>query len=107
MKLVNQRILSIGDIDMHDRAESISFYNPENAQPYMSVVETSSAVIGINGVNIESERNTYNVPYNQGDTIPLLNPITGESTGESINTDYLYAMLYSLYIYAREYNEND
>ena len=45
----------------------------------------------------------YTVPYHPDVSIPLINPETGESTGESLPIDNLMAVMYSVYAFARTY----
>ena len=45
----------------------------------------------------------YTVPYHPDVSIPLINPETGESTGESLPIDNLMAIMYSVYAFARTY----
>lgn len=45
----------------------------------------------------------YTVPYHPDISIPLINPLTGESTGDTMPIDNLMAILYSVYAFSRTY----
>ena len=45
----------------------------------------------------------YTVPYHPDISIPLINPLTGELTGDTMPIDNLMAILYSVYAFSRTY----
>ena len=45
----------------------------------------------------------YTVPYHPDISIPLINPMTGELTGDSLPIDSLMAIMYSVYTFSRTY----
>ena len=53
-------------------------------------LETGGAIINGSG--------SIEMPFDAAKMIPLIDPTTGASTGQSISYDAIYAMLYSAYI---------
>ena len=81
----------------HKKASVIVFDNT-GAIPEMHVFEDT--VIP----DVMSQRTAeYTVPYHPDISIPLINPETGKSTGESLPIDNLMAIIYSAYAFARTY----
>ena len=77
---------------------AVILFNNTGAAPEMQVFEDT--VIP----NVMSQRTgQYTVPYHPDISIPLINPETGESTGESLPIDNLMAIMYSVYTFSRTY----
>ena len=54
--------------------------------------------------NVMSQRTgQYTVPYHPDISIPLINPLTGELTGDTLPIDNLMAIMYSVYVFSRTY----
>lgn len=77
---------------------AVIVFNNTGAVPEMQVYEDS--VIP----NVMSQRTgQYTVPYHPDINIPLINPLTGELTGDTMPIDNLMAILYSVYAFSRTY----
>ena len=77
---------------------AVILFNNTGAAPEMQVFEDT--VIP----NVMSQRTgQYTVAYKPDISIPLINPETGESTGESLPIDNLMAIMYSVYAFSRTY----
>ena len=77
---------------------AVIVFNNTGATPEMQVFEDT--VIP----NVISQRTgQYTVPYHPDISIPLINPLTGELTGEALPIDNLMAILYSVYAFSRTY----
>ena len=77
---------------------AVIMFNNTGAVPEMQVFEDT--VIP----NVMSQRTgQYTVPYHPDISIPLVNPTTGELTGEELPIDNLMAIMYSVYAFARTY----
>lgn len=77
---------------------AVIMFNNTGAVPEMQVFEDT--VIP----NVMTQRTgQYTVPYHPDISIPLINPLTGESTGDTLPIDNLMAIMYSLYAFARTY----
>ena len=84
----------------HKRAAVIIFNNTGNI-PEMQVYEDT--VIPLEDTVLTQRTGQYTVPYHPDISIPLINPLTGELTGESLPIDNLMAIMYSVYAFARTY----
>lgn len=94
MNLIDQQDVNATS---YKRAAAILFNNT-GAVPEMQVFEDT--VIP----NVMTQRTgQYTVPYHPDISIPLINPLTGESTGDTLPIDNLMAIMYSLYAFARTY----
>ena len=77
---------------------AVIMFNNTGAVPEMQVFEDT--VIP----NVMSQRTgQYTVPYHPDISIPLINPLTGELTGDTLPIDNLMAIMYSVYAFARTY----
>lgn len=77
---------------------AVIIFNNTGAVPEMQVYEDT--VIP----DVMSQRTgQYTVPYHPDINIPLINPLTGELTGDTIPIDNLMAIMYSVYAFARTY----
>ena len=77
---------------------AVILFNNTGAVPEMQVYEDT--VIP----NVMSQRTgQYTVPYHPDISIPLINPLTGELTGDTLPIDNLMAIMYSVYAFARTY----
>ena len=81
----------------YKKSRAIMFDN-SNALPVMRIYE-NTVVPGL----VDTPSGEYTVSYDQNITIPLLNPMTGESTGDTLPIDGLMAIMYSVYAFARTY----
>ncbi len=91
-------------IDQHDvsttsyKKASVILFDNTGTTPEMHVFEDT--VIP----DVMSQRTgQYTVPYHPDINIPLVNPETGELTGEALPIDNLMAIMYSVYAFARTY----
>ena len=77
---------------------AVIMFNNTGAVPEMQVHEDT--VIP----NVMSQRTgQYTVAYRPDISIPLVNPTTGELTGDELPIDNLMTILYSVYAFARTY----
>ena len=91
----------IGQEDVNATAykrAAVIVFNNTGAVPEMQVYEDT--VIP----NVMSQRTgQYTVPYHPDINIPLINPLTGELTGDTMPIDNLMAIMYSVYAFSRTY----
>ena len=80
---------------------AVIMFNNSGAVPEMQVYEDT--VIPLGDAVLTQRTGQYTVAYHPGISIPLLNPMTGELTGDSLPIDSLMAIMYSLYAFARTY----
>ena len=80
---------------------SVIIFNNSGAVPEMQVYEDT--VIPLGDAVLTQRTGQYTVPYHPDISIPLINPMTGELTGDSLPIDSLMAIMYSLYAFARTY----
>ena len=80
---------------------AVIVFNNSGAVPEMQVYEDT--VIPVGDAVLTQRTGQYTVPYHPDISIPLINPITGELTGESLPIDNLMAIMYSVYSFARTY----
>ena len=77
---------------------AVIMFNNTGAVPEMQVYEDT--VIP----NVMTQRTgQYTVPYHPDISIPLINPLTGELTGDTMPIDNLMAIMYSVYAFSRTY----
>ena len=84
----------------YKKAAVITFNNT-GAIPEMHVYEDT--VIPLGDTVLTQRTGQYTVPYHPDVSIPLINPLTGELTGESLPIDNLMAIMYSVYAFSRTY----
>ena len=80
---------------------AVIMFNNSGAVPEMQVYEDT--VIPLGDAVLTQRTGQYTVPYHPDISIPLINPMTGELTGDSLPIDSLMAIMYSLYAFARTY----
>ena len=97
MNLVGQQDVNATS---YKKAAVITFNNT-GAVPEMQVFEDT--VIPLGDTVLAQRTGQYTVPYHPDISIPLINPMTGELTGDSLPIDSLMAIMYSLYAFARTY----
>ncbi len=97
MNLVGQQDVNATS---YKKAAVIMFDNT-GAVPEMQVYEDT--VIPLGDAVLTQRTGQYTVPYHPDISIPLINPMTGELTGDSLPIDSLMAIMYSLYAFARTY----
>ena len=81
----------------YKKARALMFDN-SNELPVMRIYE-NTVVPGL----VDTPSGEYAVSYDQNIEIPLLNPMTGQLTGDTMPIDSLMAIMYSVYAYARTY----
>ena len=84
----------------YKKASAIIFSNT-GAIPEMQVFEDT--VIPLGDTVLAQRTGQYTVPYHPDISIPLINPLTGELTGDTLPIDNLMAIMYSVYAFARTY----
>ena len=94
-------------IDQHDvnatsyKKAAVIMFNNTGAVPEMQVYEDT--VMPLGDAVLTQRTGQYTVPYHPDISIPLINPMTGELTGESLPIDNLMAIMYSVYTFSRTY----
>ena len=81
----------------YKKARAIMFDN-SNELPVMRIYE-NTVVLGL----VDTPSGEYTVSYDQSISIPLLNPMTGQPTGEALPIDNLMTIMYSVYAFGRTY----
>ena len=81
----------------YKKARAIMFDNSD-ALPVMRIYE-NTVIPGL----VNTPSGEYTVNYAPDITIPLLNPITGQPTGDALPVDNLMAIMYSVYAFSRTY----
>ncbi len=97
MNLIGQQDVNAAS---YKKAAVIIFNNTGDI-PEMQVYEDT--VIPLEDTVLAQRTGQYTVPYHPDISIPLINPLTGELTGEAIPIDNLMAIMYSIYAFARTY----
>lgn len=78
------------------RCHQITIFNPRNGAPHVEFAE--ERVIAVEGsLEIRQSLPNLSVSFDAARTFPLLDPITGEDTGQSVSYAQAYAILYSAY----------
>ena len=80
---------------------AVIMFNNTGDIPEMQVFEDT--VIPVGDRVITQRTGQYTVPYHPDINIPLINPLTGELTGDTLPIDNLMAIMYSVYSFARTY----
>ena len=86
------------------RCRAITITNPLPGQVAGHVPEVPTAyfteekVLNLDGANVQLPAGSCSKPFNPTDTITLLDPATGEPTGETVTHAALYGILFSLYM---------
>lgn len=91
----------IGQEDVNATAykrAAVIVFNNTGAAPEMQVYE-DTVIPGV----LTQRTGQYTVPYHPDISIPLINPLTGELTGDTLPIDNLMAIMYSVYAFARTY----
>jgi hypothetical protein len=80
------------------RARAVMISNPRNATPSISFGEED--VVSVNGAETRSDVMGAAARGSLDPTavIPLVNPDTGELTGETVTQAHLYQVMHSLYL---------
>ena len=81
---------------------AVIMFNNSGAVPEMQVYEDT--VIPLGDTVLTQRTGQYTVPYHPDIEIPLVNPMTGELTGDSLPIDNLMAIMYSLYVFSRTHH---
>ena len=81
---------------------AVIVFNNTGSVPEMQVHEDT--VIPLGDAVLTQRTGQYTVPYHPDIEIPLINPMTGELTGDSLPIDNLMAIMYSLYAFSRTYH---
>ena len=77
---------------------AVIMFNNTGVLPEMQVFE-DTVIPGV----ISQRTGQYTVPYQPDIIIPLINPLTGELTGDTLPIDGIMAIMYSVYAFARTY----
>ena len=94
MNLINQQDVN----NTSYKKAAVIMFNNAGTTPEMQVFEDT--VIP----DVMTQRTgQYTVPYHPDINIPLINPLTGELTGDTMPIDNLMAIMYSVYAFARTY----
>ena len=80
---------------------AVIVFNNTGSVPEMQVHEDT--VIPLGDAVLTQRTGQYTVPYHPDIEIPLINPMTGELTGDSLPIDNLMAIMYSVYAFSRTY----
>jgi hypothetical protein len=80
---------------------AVIMFNNTGAVPEMQVYEDTAMPLG--DTVLTQRTGQYTVPYHPDINIPLINPLTGELTGDTMPIDNLMAIMYSVYAFARTY----
>ena len=80
---------------------AVILFNNTGAVPELNVYEDT--VIPLGDTVLAQRTGQYTVPYHPDISIPLINPLTGELTGEALPIDNLMVIMYSVYVFARTY----
>lgn len=95
MNLINQQDVNTTSY----KKAAVIMFNNAGTTPEMQVFEDT--VIP----DVMTQRTgQYTVPYHPDISIPLINPLTGELTGDTLPVDNLMAIMYSVYAFARTYH---
>lgn len=78
------------------RCDAVTISNPRNAVPTVRMSEEIIANLGGNEFSKTAQGLAF--AFDPSIVIPLLNPVTGLSTGSSMTGMDVYVALYSLYI---------
>ena len=81
----------------YKKARAIMFDN-SGTLPVMRIYE-NTVVPGL----VDTPSGEYSIDYSPDIVIPLLNPMTGELTGDTLPIDTLMAIMYSVYAFGRTY----
>ena len=80
---------------------AVIMFNNTGTTPEMQVYEDT--VIPLEDAVLTRRTGQYTVAYHPDISIPLINPMTGELTGDTLPIDNLMAIMYSVYAFARTY----
>lgn len=80
---------------------AVIMFNNTGTTPEMQVYEDT--VIPLEDTVLTQRTGQYTVPYHPDISIPLINPLTGELTGDTLPIDNLMVIMYSIYAFARTY----
>ena len=97
MNLIDQQDVNATS---YKKAAVIMFNNTGDI-PEMQVYEDT--VIPLGGTVLTQRTGQYAVPYHPDISIPLINPLTGELTGDTMPIDDLMAIMHSVYAFSRTY----
>jgi hypothetical protein len=89
----------------YQRARSVEIYNYLDSTPFINFQEETVFIMDGKKV-ITPVMATISVNFDENGTFPVLNPATGDSTGETATHQQLYALIYSLYIKAAVDRDN-
>ena len=80
---------------------AVIMFNNTGDIPEMQVFEDT--VIPLEDTVLTQRTGQYAVPCHPDINIPLINPLTGELTGDTMPIDNLMAIMYSVYAFSRTY----
>lgn len=79
------------------RCRAVNITNPLEEGAPVAVFQEEK-IVSVGDVNIKVDIGFCAKPFESAALIPLLNPVTGEPTGESTTHAELYKVLFSLYM---------
>lgn len=82
------------------RTNRIEITNKAAHLPPSVVFHEERVIEGPNGVMTRIPEGQCHLEYDPAAEIPLLNPLTGEASGQMLTMDELHAIVYSVYLYA-------
>ena len=97
IKLIEYEEVPSSIITKYKRARSIEFQNPHNQMTYIKIVEESV----VDNIPDKANRNHIYIPSSVVPAFPILNPITGVPTGQTLSQQDMLIFLFSLYAYIR------
>lgn len=83
------------------RANRITVMNDHDDLPWVWFDEERVILISGEDPIIKPSRG-FRLDLEQGDMLPIINPLTGEPTGDVLPFEYLYAIMYSAYLFAAQ-----
>ena len=94
----------IGEQDVNAtsyKKAAVIMFNSTGVIPEMVAYEDT--VIPLGDTVLTQRTGQYTVTYHPDISIPLINPLTGELTGDTLPIDNLMAIMYSIYVFSRTY----
>jgi hypothetical protein len=94
------------EVSSHYRANKITIMNPYDDLPWVTIEE--ERVINIEGEEpIIRPARGLRLALEAGDMLPIIDPTTGEPTGDVLPFEYLYAIMYSAYLFAAQSQDEE
>lgn len=80
----------------YQRCHQVLIHNPLNGQAIIEMFEEVVATFGNAAYSKPSDGLRF--AFDPAESIPLLDPTTGDSTGQTMTQEQIYRAIYSLYI---------